>query len=260
MSVTRLRPYLGEIPAGRASFAHGEGTAPHSHRQGQLVYAAAGVFVTTAAGGSWVVPANRIAWTPPGVEHYHRAYGETEIRLLRIPPGLCASLPSAPTVLAVTPLLREALLALTDERQLQPGRRIRLRNVVVDELRDIAEQSLICTLYLPEPADDRLKAVTGLLRADPADPATLAELGRAVGASDRTLSRLFSTELGMSFYQWRALLRIQHALVHLVQDRPVTETAIALGWANPTSFIEAFTAVVGQTPGRYQADIRRGRA
>ena len=44
MSVTRLRPYLGEIPAGRASFAHGEGTAPHSHRQGQLVYAAAGVF------------------------------------------------------------------------------------------------------------------------------------------------------------------------------------------------------------------------
>jgi AraC-like DNA-binding protein len=64
----------------------------------------------------------------------------------------------------------------------------------------------------------------------------------------------------MSFHQWRALLRIQHALVHLVQDRPVTETAIALGWANPTSFIEAFTAVVGQTPGRYQADFRRTRA
>jgi AraC-like DNA-binding protein len=40
----------------------------------------------------------------------------------------------------------------------------------------------------------------------------------------------------------------------------VTETAIALGWANPTSFIEAFTAVVGQTPGRYQADYRRARA
>src|SRR5262249_52843664 len=145
MPVTRLRPYLGEIPAGRVSFAHGEGTAPHSHRQGQLVYAAAGVFVTPAPGRSWVVPVNPIARTPPGVEHHHRAYGESEIRLLRIPPGLCASLPSVPTVLVVTPLLREALLALTDERQLQPGRRIRLRNVVVDELRDIAEQNLICT-------------------------------------------------------------------------------------------------------------------
>lgn len=157
----------------------------------------------------------------------------------------------------MTPLLREALLAVTDERQLQPSRRIRLRDVVVDELRDIAEQSPGCTLYLPEPADDRLKAVTGLLRADLAAPATLAELGRAVGASERTLSRLFSTELGMSFHQWRALLRIQHALIHLVQDRPVTDTAIALGWANPTSFIEAFTAIVGQTPGRYQAEARR---
>jgi AraC-like DNA-binding protein len=248
------------MAAGRTSLAHGESTSPHSHRQGQLVYAAAGVFVTTAAGGSWVVPASRIAWTPPGVVHHHRAYGETEIHLLRVPPGLCSQLPSAPTVLAVTPLLREALLALTSERRLEPSRRIRLRNVVVDELRDIAGQSLICTLYLPEPADDRLRAVTGLLRADPAAPATLAELGRAVGASERTLSRLFSTELGMSFHQWRALLRIQHALVHLVQDRPVTETAIALGWANPTSFIEAFTAVVGQTPGRYQADYRRARA
>jgi AraC-like DNA-binding protein len=260
MLETRLRPVLGEIPAGRVSFAHGEGVPPHSHRQGQLIYASVGVLVLTAAGGTWVVPANRIAWTPPGVEHYHRVYGETEIRLLGIPHGSCASLPERPTVLAVTPLLREAMLALTDERELQPGRRVRLRNTLVDELQDIAEQSLICTLYLPEPADDRLKAATGLLRDDPAANATLAELGRAVGASERTLSRLFSAELGMSFHQWRALLRIQHALIHLIEDRPVTETAIALGWANPSSFIEAFTAVVGQTPGRYQADMRRTRA
>jgi AraC-like DNA-binding protein len=259
MPETRLRPLAGEIPAGRALFAHGEGIAPHTHRWGQLIYAAAGVLVITAAGGTWVVPPNRIAWTPPGIEHSHRVYGETEIRLLRVPHGLCASLPPQPAVLAVTPLLREALLALTGGRQLQPGRRARLRNVVIDELRDIAGQELFCSLHLPEPADDRLKAVIGLLRADPADSATLAELGRRVGASERTLSRLFSTELGMSFHQWRVLLRIQHAIIRLIQNEPVTETAIALGWANPTSFIEAFTAIAGRTPGRYQAEIRRAQ-
>jgi transcriptional regulator GlxA family with amidase domain len=110
-------------------------------------------------------------------------------------------------------------------------------------------------LRLPEPADDRLRAVTDLLHANPADPSTLAELGRTVGASERSLSRLFHAELGMGFHQWRTLLRIQHALIHLVDGQTVTGTATLCGWANPTSFIEAFTAVLGQTPGRYQSEL-----
>ena len=32
----------------------------------------------------------------------------------------------------------------------------------------------------------------------------------------------------------------------------VTDTALACGWANPTSSIEAFAALVGETPGRYR--------
>ncbi|MFE2377402.1 helix-turn-helix domain-containing protein [Streptomyces sp. NPDC059398] len=39
----------------------------------------------------------------------------------------------------------------------------------------------------------------------------------------------------------------------------VTETAVACGWSNPSSFIDAFTEVVGETPGRYQADLRSRR-
>jgi AraC-like DNA-binding protein len=76
------------------------------------------------------------------------------------------------------------------------------------------------------------------------------------GAGERTLSRLFHTELGMSFHRWRTILRIQYALVHLTSGRSVTDTATACGWSNPSSFIDAFTEVVGQTPGRYQADLR----
>ncbi len=100
--------------------------------------------------------------------------------------------------------------------------------------------------------------VTNRLHADPADRSTLSELGRAAGASERTLSRLFHAELTMSFHQWRTQLRIQHALVYLMNGHPVTEVAGLCGWSNPTSFIEAFTAALGQTPGRYQADLRRG--
>lgn len=100
--------------------------------------------------------------------------------------------------------------------------------------------------------DDRLKAVTDKLHMDPADNSTLASLGRVAGAGERTLSRLFQTELGMSFSQWRTILRIQHSLVHLLNGHTITRTSALCGWSNPTSFIEAFTRILGQTPGQYQ--------
>jgi transcriptional regulator GlxA family with amidase domain len=172
-----------------------------------------------------------------------------------IPAELCARLPDRPSVCAVGPLLREAILALTDRREARPDVYARLRAVLVDELVEAPEQSL----QLPEPRDDRLRAVTELMYADPGQTTTLAKFGRAVGASERTLSRLFQLEVGMSFSRWRTMLRIHHALTHLTDGLSVTATSIACGWSNPTSFIEAFTSVIGQTPGRYQLGLRAPR-
>ncbi|MEO3853846.1 helix-turn-helix transcriptional regulator [Acrocarpospora sp. B8E8] len=231
---------------------HGYHIDAHSHAEGQLVYAAAGALATTTERGTWVAPANRATWTPPGFEHSHRFYGETDVRLLTIPTDLCSALVAHPSVFAVSPLLREALLALTERPETRPGAHERLRAVVIDELAETPEQSL----HLPEPRDDRLRTVTGLLHADPGRSSTLTDLGRAAGASERTLSRLFHTELGMSFHRWRTILRIHHALLHLTNGRSVTDTATECGWSNPSSFIDAFTEVVGQTPGRYQTDLR----
>jgi AraC-like DNA-binding protein len=76
---------------------------------------------------------------------------------------------------------------------------------------------------------------------------------RAAGASARTLSRLLHDELGLTFYEWRTQLRVYHALVLLADGHDATRVAYACGWANPSSFTAAFTAVIGTTPGRYRA-------
>ena len=109
---------------------------------------------------------------------------------------------------------------------------------------------------LPILADDRLRAVAARLRADPADERTLAELGAAAGASERTLSRLFRQETGMSFPQWRTQFRLQHALVLLADRTPVTTTALACGWSNPSAFIDTFRRAFGTTPGRFYSPAR----
>ena len=91
-----------------------------------------------------------------------------------------------------------------------------------------------------------------MLHETPADNATLAELGKTIGASTRTLSRLFRDELGMTFYEWRTQLRIYHALVLLADGHDTTHTSFACGWANPSGFIAAFSNIIGTTPGRYR--------
>lgn len=244
---------------GRHLWPSGAASRAQAHPRGHLVYAAAGVLTVHTERGTSVVPANRVAWTPAGFTHHHSAHGDTDMRIVFLPPSLARLVPDRPAVFLASGLAREVLLALTgpgDDSAPHYGRaaRSRLLRVLVDELREAHEQPL----HLPEPRDDRLRALARRLYADPADGATLAELGAAVGASTRTLSRLLRDELGMTFYEWRTQLRVHHALVLLADGHDTVRTAHACGWSNPSGFITAFTRVVGTTPGRYRAGRRSG--
>jgi len=241
---------------GRHHWPSGEASDVQTHERGHLVYAASGVLAVHTERGTSIVPANRVAWTPAGATHYHRAHGDTDMRIVFLEPSLARLIPGHPAVFLASDLAREVLLALTSPRDGDDeapdhsrSARARLHRVLVDELREAPEQPL----HLPEPQDDRLQAVARVLYESPGDNATLAELGRTIGASTRTLSRLFRDELGMTFYEWRTQLRIYHALVLLADGHDATHTAYACGWANPSGFIAAFTRIIGTTPGRYRS-------
>src|SRR5206468_10357830 len=96
------------------------------------------------------------------------------------------------------------------------------------------------------------RAIAAMLYEQPADNTPLAALGQTIGASARTLSRLFHDELGMTFYEWRTQLRVCHALVLLADGHDTTHVAHACGWANPSGFIAAFTSIIGTTPARHR--------
>lgn len=248
-------------PSGGAHLWPSGGTSSaHSHARGHLVYAARGVLSVHSDQGISVVPANRVAWTPAGCVHFHRAHGATDMRIVFLPAAVARLVPPHPAVFAVSALAREVLLTLTDARDHDgPSRdrwaRTRLYRVLVDELRIAREQPL----HLPEPRDDRLRALARMLYDEPGTTTALAELGRSVGASSRTLSRLLRAEFGMTFYEWRTQVRIHHALVLLADDHDTGYVAHACGWANPSGFIAAFTDIVGTSPGRYRRDLRTGR-
>jgi AraC-like DNA-binding protein len=162
---------------------------------------------------------------------------------LRTPLGL-----DRPAVLAVSPLLRELILAYTRDPCDDSPERHRLRAVLRDQLRLSPQQPL----RLPTPADPRLAAVCALVHADPADARTLAALGAATGVGERTLSRLFRSEFGMTFPQWRTQSRLHHALRMLADGLPVTTVAHRCGWSSASAFIDVFRRAFGYTPGAHQ--------
>ncbi|WP_256861079.1 helix-turn-helix domain-containing protein [Streptomyces tsukubensis] len=45
-------------------------------------------------------------------------------------------------------------------------------------------------------------------------------------------------------------------MAHLTNGLSVTDTATECGWSHPSGFIDAFTEVVGRTPGRCQTGER----
>jgi len=249
MPETRQVPLPGWVFGRR--LAAGERIEIHRHDQPQLVYPAEGLLAVTTIRGTWIAPPHQAVWIPAHADHRHQSYGNTDMRALLFDPATAAGQRPEPAVIAVSGLLRELILALTSTAQRPEAARRRLEQTTLDQLLESPEQPL----HLPEPRDDRLRAVAALLRAEPADSSTLAELGQQVGASERTLSRLFHAHLAMSFHQWRTQLRVHHALTLLADGHSVAYTSVACGWANPSSFIDAFTRIVGQTPGRYSDDL-----
>jgi len=231
-------------PTRTLRLASGDTIDAHRHDDHQIIYAGRGVLAVTTDQGSWVAPASRAIWIPAGTFHAHRAYGELKLHTV----GLAASDNplhlDSPTVLAVGPLLRELIIAYTGSDADTPER-ARLRAVLLDQLLVSPQQPL----HVPTPTVPLLRAVCDMLHADPADSRTLAELGRAVGASDRNLSRLFRRDLGMTFPQWRTQLRLHRALVLLAERTPVTTVAHQCGWSSASAFIEVFRRSFGHTPG-----------
>ncbi|WP_405477245.1 AraC family transcriptional regulator [Streptomyces sp. NBC_00009] len=240
-----------QAPTRTQTLAAGERIDAHRHDDHQIIYAGSGVLAVTTDAGTWFAPGTRAIWVPAGCVHAHRAHGHLDLHLLGLPADVNPLGLDAPTVLTVSPLLRELILASTrglhDASPACSPEGMRLRAVLLDQLRASPQQPL----QLPTPTDPRLKVVCDLLYEDPADARPLAALGRASGAGERTLSRLFRRELGMTFPQWRTQLRLYHALRMLEEGEPVTAVAHRCGWSSTSAFIDVFRRAFGSTPGEH---------
>ena len=224
--------------------------APHQHAWTQFTYCTRGLMQVSVTQQqmetTYIVPPSRALWIPPGVQHTVTTLEEAELRTVDVlasatPPGW-----EGCRVLVVTPLLRELIHAL--EVSQSGPRDDALMALTLDEIHHADTQAL----GVPMPRDKRLRTLCEAVLRAPAERATLAQWAQDIGASERTVARLFRTELGTTYPQWRQQAVLAHALPLLARGTPISQVAYASGYASDSAFSAMFKAAMGQSPSYFQ--------
>jgi AraC-like DNA-binding protein len=230
---------------------------PHSHPWAQVAMSATGVIRMNAGSSTYLVPPSRALWIPPDVEHVVTVLEDAEIRTLYVHPsarflagGDDAGTPftrwPACRVLEVSPLLRELVAHLDTHAGAAPAdeREQCLAALILDELRRAAPVRLGIDL----PADKRLRQLCEAVLDAPTRWSSLADWSREAGASPRTVARLFRSELGTTFLQWRQQVLLAHALTLAARKLPMATIAAELGYASASAFTAMVTRTLGAPP------------
>ena len=176
-------------------------------------------------------------------------HGRAVMKSLYIRPEDYTGLPQTSSVLSVSPLLRELLIHLADlPEETESDETIeRLLLVTIDQLK----QSSSVQLNIPDSFNKRLQPICQEILTHPNNSETLEQWASKVHISSRTLSRLFKSELNMSFTQYRQQVRLVEALKQLATGEAVTSVAMNVGFASLSAFNRLFKNYFGKAPGQF---------
>ncbi|WP_299805697.1 helix-turn-helix domain-containing protein [uncultured Shewanella sp.] len=225
----------------------------HHHQKAQLLYAPYGCMSITlyeadSSKRQCVLPPTKAAWIPAGVEHCAKMRNVVAYRSIYFDIDVFSDLPRTVKLLGVNPLLG----ALIERMAMWPWdmpeqQQTALIALFVEELHSAKELKL----SLPMPNDKRLQAWLKRLQAGQHQAEQLKLMAGEIGASEKTISRIFSKQTGMSYQAWRQQWRLQTAIEQLAEGNSVSTVAFSLGFASDSAFISFFKQHLGNTPSQY---------
>lgn len=228
---------------------------PHFHGKAELILTVRGLVTCDVAKGRWMVPAQCALWIPGGMSHSVRTIGQVELYTLFLDSEVVSGLPSECCTIAVSPLLRELIIAASRLPTLYDPKGP--AGTLVDTMLNELGAAPVEYLHLPMPGNARLRKIADTFGADPSDRATIVEWAQRAAMSERSLSRLILRETGMTFGRWRQQYQIMVALERLVDGEAVKTVALDLGYESTSAFITMFKKALGMSPGKYLAGRRK---
>ena len=231
-------------------------TGWHLHDVDEIEYACRGMVEVKTEAGHYLLPPHQAAWIPAGLHHQTTLHAGAQTLAVLFEPGFVPVAGDRVRIIPVSALLREMMLyserwpISRTESGAGPDSFFQALGYVVAEALDDE-----MPLHLPVPADPVAIAAADYTRAH-LDRVTVSDVARAVGVSERTLRRIFSTHLGMSWRSYLLRARVLRSMALLVQsDRSVLEVSIAVGFDDAGAFARSFARHCGETPSAYKRRI-----
>jgi len=144
-------------------------------------------------------------------------------------------------------------LALVEQDHSADLARSIARHLVMFMQRPAGQSQYSAPLSINPPQSSVVRKAIDAVSANPSQRHSIASLASAVGVSARHLTRLFSSELGVTPAQFVQRVRIDHAKSLLDSGHDVTRTAHESGFGSYESMRRAFVNVVGVSPSVYRS-------
>lgn len=219
---------------------------PHRHAAGQFVLVKHGHLAGGTQSSQWLLQSGMAVWIPPWQTHWGQARNDVEIAALYLSGAQSRDMPTQVTPMRATALMQALVDRLLDTARPPPSPRLR-RNMI-ELLREEIATAAPDGWVLPLPSDRRLQIIANALLNDPSDRRTLSSWASEVGATERTLARLFKRETGMNFRNWCHTLRLREAIQGLSMGMNNAALSGRLGFSSANCFVHWFVNMTGASP------------
>ncbi|MFG0605466.1 helix-turn-helix transcriptional regulator [Vibrio mimicus] len=216
----------------------------HQHQKGQLLFASQGCIRFAFDDSICILPPTKAVWIPASTQHQAMMTNVVAYRSLYFDCNLFKC-PEHITMIEVNALLK----ALIDKMALwpwdKPEEEMHNTTTLFWEEFYAAQRH---TYQLPLPTNRRFKAFRKQLMQATFLVPDLISLANSVGASSKTVTRLFKAETGMSYQEWKQQWRLLKAIELLSKEMPVNQVSDWLSFSSDSAFIAFFKKQTGQTP------------
>ncbi|MBV8325463.1 helix-turn-helix transcriptional regulator [Chryseobacterium sp.] len=222
----------------------------HSHKtKAQLLYAPSGCMTVTTSDRQLVLPPFRMLWIPSNEPHRVNFRNVVAYRSVYFDENYAGKyMASGLKILHVNSLLKELIERICFWEWTTPDEsQEAILNVFWNEVKIAPEEKL--TLKMPE--DRRFKKLTEKWTLRSSMPPMLKNLADQHGIVEKTISRIFKKETGLSYQEWRQQWRLQRSIELLVEGNSIGEVSHILDFSSDSAFIEFFKKHTGSTPLQY---------
>jgi len=232
----------------------------HTHNKGQLSYVEGGIAYITIDFKTYVVPGRHYFWIPKGVPHILRiGYSATVLRSLYFYNYDDLSDPFY-SKLGIYPA-SELLIQMISYTSRWDGKNvsskyenfeflIALKNI----LPAMSNQAL--RIILPTTDDERMTKILKYLDKNIGQPINLGSISDKFNMSERSMSRLFQSNLNISFLQYLKALRIIEGIEMIVKTKKtISEIAYDVGYETLGAFSNTFYSFTKSRP----SDLRKSQ-